>query len=62
MKLKERKKKYRTKLKVEFDIDKNIISLLPTILYHPWKYRYVGSYAIIIYWLCFAVGIGIWEE
>lgn len=62
---KEHRKEYRIKPTIEFYVDKDhyLFSFLPTILWHPWVYRYPNSEGVIdIWWLHFHILIGKWER
>ncbi len=58
------RKDYRIKPKVIFEIDNRskIFCILPTIIFQPWKYRYIGGVVVDITWLNLHIGIGIWEN
>lgn len=47
---------------VNFHIYKELYTLLPTIFYQPWKYRYIGLPVLTLQWLCFALNIGLWTH
>lgn len=53
---------YRIKKKIFFEFDCELIFLLPTIMFQPWKYRYLGTSVVTISWLGMNIGIGIWEK
>lgn len=48
---------------IKFETDKTnwLISLIPTIMFQPSKYRYANSWIIDIYWLIFHITIGEWK-
>ena len=56
-----KRKNYYIEPKVKFIVDEAYWSLLPTIFYEPWGYRYIGTIVIDIHWLIFHIGIGIWR-
>lgn len=57
------RKDYIIKLCICFEIDKEdqVISILPTIMIQPWKYRYPNTFVVDITWLIFHIGIGRWR-
>lgn len=50
--------------KVDFEIDDNsyLFSLLPTIMFQPWPFRYPGCSVIDIMWLNCHIFIGEWNK
>lgn len=59
------RKQYRIKSYIKFYRDKEnyYFSMLPTILWMPWVYRYPNSTGVLdIWWLHFHILIGKWER
>ena len=50
------------KIKFYNDTDSYIISLLPTILFQPWRHRYPYCAVVDITWLTFHISIGVWKR
>ena len=57
-----RRKDYRIKPSIKFVVNEQVYTLLPTILWQPWKHRCVKDTIIDICWLTFHVCIGTWEN
>lgn len=55
---------YYIKWKIGFEIDKSYraYSILPTIVWQPWKYRYPLTSIVDITWLNFHIVIGEWRK
>ena len=55
---------YRIKPRMKAIIDKEycLFSLIPTVIWQPWKYRYPNTYVVDIHWLIFHLCFGFWER
>lgn len=66
-KIKERRHKrkgYRIKPVIKFmvETDDYLFSFFPTIVWQPWRYRFLGLYGVVdIWWLNLHIAIGKWE-
>lgn len=58
---KDNRKDYYIEPKIVLIVDESYWSLLPTVFYEPWGYRYTGTIVLDIHWLIFHIGIGIWR-
>lgn len=55
------RREYRIKPEIRSFIERDWIYLLPTILYVPWRRRFVGCHCMEFHWLVFVVSVGRWE-
>lgn len=60
--LKPYRKDYYIEPKIKLLTDISLISLLPTIIWVPWIYRYPNCYVVEIMFLNFDIGIGLWKH
>lgn len=56
------RKDYHIRWNVDFMVEKEIVYILPSIIWQPWKYRQPGVCVIEIGWLNFRLTIGTWRK
>lgn len=56
------RKDYQLKCRIKFGCEKDFFFALPTVIYIPWKYRYIGVAAIELRWLFFYACYGDWQN
>jgi hypothetical protein len=58
------RKEYRIKPVVAFEVDDDyyLMSLLPTIYWQPWPFRYPDNSVLDIHWLNIHICIGLWTK
>ena len=61
--LKEQRKEYKIKPVVKFFADRGYyFSVIPTVIFCPWIYRYPDDWVVDIWWLHFHICIGRWKR
>lgn len=46
---------------IRFEFEPELICLLPTVFFQPWKYRYLNTVVVCFSWLGFNIGFGVWR-